>query len=90
MRQHSFSLILIQDILMLNSIRKQRSTKLLPMWMSLLSIVTIFWIQLLNHKLTYSGLLLNFDSFTSYFYKKNVIKCLTDLADKINDTWASF
>ena len=40
--------------------------------------------------MTYSGLLLNFDSFTSYFYKINVIKCLTDLADKINDTWASF
>ena len=42
------------------------------------------------HKLTYSGLLLNFDSFTSRFYKISLIKCLIDRAYKINKTWASF
>ena len=42
------------------------------------------------HKSTYSGLLLNFDSFTSRFYKISLIKCLIDRAYKINNTWASF
>ena len=32
------------------------------------------------YKLTYSGLLLNFDSFTSRFYKISLIKCLIDRA----------
>ena len=41
-------------------------------------------------KLTYSGLLLNFDSFTSCFYKINLIKYLTDRAYEINNTWASW
>ena len=34
------------------------------------------------HKSTYSGLLLNFDSFTSRFYKISLIKCLIDRAYK--------
>ena len=42
------------------------------------------------HKSTYSGLLLNFDSFTSRFYKRSLIKCLIDRTYKINNTWASF
>ena len=43
------------------------------------------------HKSTYSGLLLNFDSFTSRFYKISLIKCLIDRAcKKINNTWGSF
>ena len=42
------------------------------------------------HKLTYSGFLLNFDSFTFRFYKISPIKCLTDCACKINNTWGSF
>ena len=42
------------------------------------------------HKSTYSGLLLNFDSFTSRFYKISLIKCLIDRAYKINNTWTSF
>ena len=42
------------------------------------------------HKSTYSGLLLNFDSFTSYFYKISLTKCLIYRAYKINNTWASF
>ena len=42
------------------------------------------------HKSTYSGLLLNFESFTSRFYKISLIKCLIDRAYKINNTWASF
>ena len=41
-------------------------------------------------KWTYSGLLLNFDSFASCFYKISLIKCLIDSAYKINNTWASF
>ena len=42
------------------------------------------------HKWTYSGLLLNFDSFTSCFQKVCLIICLIDRTYKINDTWASF
>ena len=42
------------------------------------------------HKPTYSGLLLNFDSFTSRFYQISLIKCSIDRAYKINNTWASF
>ena len=42
------------------------------------------------HKSTYSGLLINFDGFTSRFYKIGLIKCLIDHAYKINNTWASF
>ena len=42
------------------------------------------------HKSTNSGLLLNFDSFTSRFYKISLVKCLIDRAYKINNTWTSF
>ena len=42
------------------------------------------------HKSTYSGLLLNFNNFTSRFYKISLIKCLIDRAYKINNTWVSF
>ena len=42
------------------------------------------------HKSTYSGLLINFDSFTSPFYKISLQKCLIDCAYKIDNTWASF
>ena len=42
------------------------------------------------HKSTNSGLLLNFDSFTSRFYKISLMKCLIDRANKINNSWASF
>ena len=34
------------------------------------------------HKLTYPALLLNFNSFTSRFYKVSLIKCLIDCAYK--------
>ena len=37
------------------------------------------------HKSTYSGLLLNFDSFTSRFYKISFTKCLIDCAYKVNN-----
>ena len=37
------------------------------------------------HKWTYSGLLLNFDSLTSCFYKISLIKCLIDRACKTNN-----
>ena len=42
------------------------------------------------HKSTYSGLLLNFDSFTSPFYITSLIKCLIVRPYKINNIWASF
>ena len=42
------------------------------------------------HKSTNSGLLLNFDSFTSRFYKISLMKCLIDRANKIINSWASF
>ena len=57
--------------------------------MSLLITVTILNTTT-DHKLTYSGLLLNFDSFTSQFSKLSLIKCLIDCAYKINNAWASF
>ena len=43
-----------------------------------------------NHKSTYSGVLLNYTSFTFRFYKIGLIKCLTDRAYKINNTWPGF
>ena len=42
------------------------------------------------HKSTYSGVLLNYTSFTSRFYKIGLIKCLIDRAYKINNTWPDF
>ena len=42
------------------------------------------------HKSTYSALLLNFDSFSSRFYKIRLTKCLIDYAYEIHNTWASF
>ena len=42
------------------------------------------------HKSTYSGLLLNYTSLTSRFYKIGLIKCLIDRAYKINNTWSGF
>ena len=42
------------------------------------------------HKMTYSGLLLNFDSFTSRFYKISLTKCLIDRAYKINNNGLVF
>ena len=42
------------------------------------------------HKPTYTGLLLNFTSFTSFSYKTSLVKCLIDRAFKINNTWKGF
>ena len=42
------------------------------------------------HKSTYTGLLTNFLSFTSFSYKVSLIKCLVDRTYKINNTWFSF
>ena len=42
------------------------------------------------HKSTYTGLLLNFKSFTSFSYKISLIKCLADRSFKICDNWNSF
>ena len=42
------------------------------------------------HKLTYTGLLLNFKSFTSFSYKINLIICLIDRLFKICNNWNSF
>ena len=39
---------------------------------------------------TYSGLLLNYTSFTFCFYKIGLIKCLIDRAYKINNAWPGF
>ena len=41
------------------------------------------------HKSTYTGLLLNFKSFTSFSYKISLIKCLID-GSSICDNWKSF
>ena len=42
------------------------------------------------HKSTYTGLLLNFKSFTSFSYKISLIKCLVDRSFKICNNWNSF
>ena len=42
------------------------------------------------HKSTYTGLLLNFKSFTSFSYKISLIKCLIDRLFKICNSWNSF
>ena len=42
------------------------------------------------HKSTYTGLLLNFKSFTSFSYKISLIKCLIDRSFKICNNWTSF
>ena len=47
-------------------------------------------LTLTYHKSTYSGLLLNYTSFTSRFYKIGLIKCLTDRTYKINNTGPGF
>ena len=41
-------------------------------------------------KSTYPGLLLNYTSFTSRFYKIGLIKCLIDRTYKINNSWPGF
>ena len=43
-----------------------------------------------HHKSTYMGLLLNFNSFTSFSYKITLIKCLIDRSFKICNNWSSF
>ena len=43
-----------------------------------------------DHKSTYSGLLLNYTSFTSRFYKIDLRKCLIDRAYKVNNSWPGF
>ena len=40
--------------------------------------------------MTYTGLLLNFNSFTSFSYKISLIQCLTDRSFKICNNWNSF
>ena len=42
------------------------------------------------HESTYTGLLLNFKSFTSFSYKISLIKCLIDRSFKICNNWNSF
>ena len=42
------------------------------------------------HKLTYTGPLLNFKSFTSFSYELSLIKCLIDRSFKICNNWNSF
>ena len=85
-RQNGFSFILIQDTLMLSLLRIKEVIPFLDVFINnrknILNTTTY-------HKLIYSGLLLNFDSFTSRFYKISLIKCLIDRAYKINNTWAN-
>ena len=42
------------------------------------------------HQLTYTGLLLNFKSFTSFSYKISLIKCLIDRSFEVCNNWNSF
>ena len=42
------------------------------------------------HKLTYTGLLLNFKSFKSFSYKISLIECLIERSFKICNNWNSF
>ena len=47
-------------------------------------------LTLQTYKSTYTGLLLNFKSFTSFSYKFSLIKCLIDRSFKICNNWNSF
>ena len=89
-RQNGFSIILIQDTLMLILLWKQRSTKPFPFWNVLIDNRSNILYTSTYHKSIYSGLLLNFDNFTSRFYKISLTKCLVDRAYKIETTLASF
>ena len=40
--------------------------------------------------MTYTGLLLNFKSFTLFSYKLSLINCLIDMSFKICNNWSSF
>ena len=42
------------------------------------------------HKSTYAGLLLNFNSFNSRFYKISLVNCLIDPGYEINNIWVGF
>ena len=42
------------------------------------------------HKSTYTGLLLNFKSLTSFSYKISLIRCLIDRSFKVCNNWNSF
>ena len=42
------------------------------------------------HKLAYTGLFLNFKSFTSFSYKITFIKCLVDRSFETCNSWNSF
>ena len=42
------------------------------------------------HKLTYTGLILNFKSFASFSYKISLVKCLINGLFKICNNWKSF
>ena len=57
------------------------------MWSFLVTITKILHFQT-YHKWTYTGLLLNFKSFTSY--KISLIKCLIDRSFEICNNWNSF
>ena len=52
--------------------------------------VSIIKISHFKQKLTYTGLLLNFRSFTSFSYKISLIKCLIDRPLKISNNWNFF
>ena len=90
MRLNDFSLILIQGTLIRNLLQKLRLTKLFPFIDVLIDNCNNILNTTTYHKSTYSGLLLNFNSFTSCFYIISLIKCLVDCGYKVNNTWASF
>ena len=58
------------------------------MYSFLVSIIKISHFK--HHKSTYTGLLLNFKSFTSFSYKITLIKSLIDKSLKICNNWNSF
>ena len=44
----------------------------------------------MSRKAAYTGLLTNYNSFTSPNYKKGLIKTLIDRTFRINSTWSGF
>ena len=75
---------------MLNLLWKQRLNKVIPFLNVFIDSINDILNTTTYHKSTYSGLLLNFDSFTSPFYKISLIKRLIDCVYKINNTLANF
>ena len=90
LKQKNFLIISIQDTLTLSLLWRLKLIKSFPFLDVLIDNSQNILKTSTYHKSTYFGLLLNYTSFTSRFYKIGLMKCLIDRAYKINNTWPGF